>query len=53
MKPSKEDIEKIVHIDLEKHVSRKLRRKAEENVKLKIIVPLLECLGYDKVVDLV
>jgi tetratricopeptide (TPR) repeat protein len=52
MKPDKKDIEKITSIDLEKDVKRKGKRKAEENVKIKLIVPLLEKLGYDTVKDL-
>ena len=52
MKPKVEDIKKIANIDLEKEVKRKRRGKVEENVKIKIIIPLLELLGYDPIKDL-
>jgi tetratricopeptide (TPR) repeat protein len=47
MKPKVEDIEKIANIDLAKEVKRNRRGKVEENVKIKIVTPLLTLLGYD------
>ena len=52
MKPKIEDIEKITNIDLAKEVKRKREGKVEENVKIKIVIPLLTLLGYDVGKDL-
>ena len=52
MKPKIEDIKKITNIDLEKEVKRKREGKVEENVKIKIVTPLLTLLGYDVGEDL-
>ncbi|MGA2670971.1 MAG: tetratricopeptide repeat protein [Dehalococcoidia bacterium] len=52
MKPKIEDIKKIANIDLAKEVKRKREGKVEENVKIKIVTPLLTLLGYDMGVDL-
>ena len=51
MKPSIKDIKEIANIDLTA-VKRNRRGRVEENVKIKIIVPLLQLLGYDLVKDL-
>ena len=53
MKPDKKEIEKLASIDLKKDVKRKGERKAEENVKIKLIVPLLGLLAYDAADDIV
>jgi len=52
MKPRIEDIKKIANIDLAKEVKRERRGKVEENVKIKIVIPLLRLLDYDPIKDL-
>jgi type I restriction-modification system DNA methylase subunit len=45
MKKLQEDIETLAFLDVDKYV-RKAGGKCEENVKVKIVIPLLQLLGY-------
>ena len=46
MKKLQYDIQALVSLDIDKYV-RKATGKCEENVKIKIVIPLLELLGYN------
>ena len=52
MKPKVEDIKRITETDIEKNIRRSHKGKVEENVKIKIVIPLLNLLGYDTLKDL-
>jgi predicted type IV restriction endonuclease len=45
MKKRQEDIETLAFLDVDKYV-RKAAGKCEKNVKVKIVIPLLQLLGY-------
>ncbi len=46
MKKPQKDIEALASLDVDKYV-RKVTGKCEENVELKIVIPLLELLDYN------
>lgn len=51
MESAKSRIERLQNIDLE-YVKQGREKGIEQNVKEKITIDLLECLGYDKVKDM-
>ena len=51
MPQANNDIEKLANLDVDKYV-RKALGAAEENVKIKVVIPLLNLLGYNTEKDM-